>query len=73
MGEGREDEARHCNPSAAPGAPTGGTPTKLALSPDFADRIEAALTRDGIRPATHPPLPDLPRPAVTGPFWEGLL
>ncbi|MCF7201111.1 NAD(P)/FAD-dependent oxidoreductase [Pseudomonas oligotrophica] len=50
-----------------------GWPTKLALSPDFADRIEAALTRDGIRPATHPPLPDLPRPAVTGPFWEGLL
>lgn len=50
-----------------------GWPTKLALSPDFADRVQAALTRDGIQPQQHSPLPDLPRPAVTGPFWEGLL
>lgn len=50
-----------------------GWPTKLALSPDFADRVETALTRDGIRPQQQPPLPELPRPAVTGPFWEGLL
>ncbi len=50
-----------------------GWPTKLALSPDFADRVEAALARDGIRPQGYPPLPELPRPAITGPFWEGLL
>lgn len=50
-----------------------GWPTKLALSPDFADRVEAALTRDGIQPQPHQPLPELPRPAITGPFWEGLV
>ncbi|MCQ4315472.1 FAD-dependent oxidoreductase [Stutzerimonas zhaodongensis] len=50
-----------------------GWPTKLALSPDFADRVEAALTRDGIEPQSHQPLPELPRPAITGPFWEGLV
>lgn len=50
-----------------------GWPTKLALSPDFADRVQAALIRDGIHPQQHSPLPALPRPAVTGPFWEGLL
>lgn len=50
-----------------------GWPTKLALSPDFADRVEAALARDGIRPAVHAALPALPRPPITGPFWEGLL
>lgn len=50
-----------------------GWPTKLALSPDFADRVQAALIRDGIHPRQYSPLPELPRPAVTGPFWEGLL
>lgn len=50
-----------------------GWPTKLALSPDFADRVQAALIRDGIHPQQYSPLPALPRPAVTGPFWEGLL
>lgn len=50
-----------------------GWPTKLALSPDFADRALAALDRDGIRPGPCPTLPELPRPAITGPFWEGLL
>ena len=50
-----------------------GWPTKLALSPDFSDRVEAALARDGIRPGQHPALPELPRPRLTGPFWEGLL
>ncbi|WP_312929908.1 FAD-dependent oxidoreductase, partial [Stutzerimonas nitrititolerans] len=50
-----------------------GWPTKLALSPDFADRVLAALERDGVRPQRQPPLPPLPRPAITGPFWEGLL
>ena len=50
-----------------------GWPTKLALSPDFSDRVEAALARDGIRPGQYPALPELPRPPLTGPFWEGLL
>ncbi|MEW6174515.1 MAG: FAD-dependent oxidoreductase [Pseudomonadota bacterium] len=50
-----------------------GWPTKLALSPDLSDRVEAALARDGIRPGQHPALPELPRPPLTGPFWEGLL
>lgn len=50
-----------------------GWPTKLALAPDFADRVQAALTRDGIHPRPHPALPDLPHPPVTGPFWTGLL
>ncbi len=50
-----------------------GWPTKLALSPDFADRVEAALSRDGIQPGTPVQLPELPRPPVSGPFWEGLL
>lgn len=50
-----------------------GWPTKLALSPDFADRVEAALVRDGIQPQHLAPLPELPRPAITGPFWEGLV
>lgn len=50
-----------------------GWPTKLALSPDFADRVEAALARGNIHPQPHPPLPALPRPAITAPFWEGLL
>ena len=50
-----------------------GWPTKLALSPDFTDRVEAALIRDGIQPHPLTPLPELPRPAITGPFWEGLV
>ncbi|EXF45340.1 FAD-binding oxidoreductase [Pseudomonas sp. BAY1663] len=50
-----------------------GWPTKLALSPDFSDRVEAALARDGIRPGEHPAPPPLPRPALSKPFWEGLL
>jgi len=49
-----------------------GWPTKLALAPDFADRVLAALTRDGIRPGNHAPLPALPRPAVAPPAWEEL-
>ncbi|MGE4407949.1 NAD(P)/FAD-dependent oxidoreductase [Pseudomonas sp.] len=50
-----------------------GWPTKLALSPDFSDRVEAALARDGIRPGKHPALPQLPHPALSKAFWEGLL
>lgn len=50
-----------------------GWPTKLALAPDFADRVLAALARDGIQPGAHPPLPELPRPALARPIWETLL
>lgn len=47
-----------------------GWPTKLALAPDFADRVVAALQRDGIAPRHHAPLPVLPRPTVARPVWE---
>nr|WP_298142527.1 FAD-dependent oxidoreductase [uncultured Pseudomonas sp.] len=49
-----------------------GWPTKLALAPDFADRVLAALDRDGIQPASHGPLPPLPRPAIAPAIWEEL-
>jgi len=49
-----------------------GWPTKLALAPDFADRVVAAFQRDGIVPQQHAPLPELPRPAVARPAWEEL-
>ncbi|HUE92039.1 NAD(P)/FAD-dependent oxidoreductase [Pseudomonas sp.] len=49
-----------------------GWPTKLALAPDFADRVLAALARDAIQPASHTPLPALPRPAVALAAWEEL-
>ncbi|MGQ7959651.1 NAD(P)/FAD-dependent oxidoreductase [Pseudomonas sp. SP16.1] len=50
-----------------------GWPTKLALAPDFADRVLAALDRDGVQPGRHAPLPQLPRPPVAPPAWEELL
>jgi len=50
-----------------------GWPTKLALAPDFADRVLAALERDGIQPGQHPALPDLPRPPQARPVWDELL
>ncbi|MDH0647994.1 FAD-dependent oxidoreductase [Pseudomonas sp. GD03858] len=50
-----------------------GWPTKLALAPDFADRVLASFERDGIRPASQPNLADLPRPALAIPAWEQLL
>ncbi|TLX58039.1 FAD-dependent oxidoreductase [Stutzerimonas nosocomialis] len=50
-----------------------GWPTKLALAPDFSDRVEAALRNDGIHPLPHAPLPTLPRPPLARPFWEELL
>ena len=34
-----------------------GWPTKLALAPDFADRVIASLARDGIQPGPAAPLP----------------
>ncbi|MFI7867072.1 NAD(P)/FAD-dependent oxidoreductase [Ectopseudomonas khazarica] len=50
-----------------------GWPTKLALAPDFADRVLATLQRDGVTPAYHGSLPELPRPALGQPVWETLL
>lgn len=50
-----------------------GWPTKLALAPDFADRVEAALRRDGIQPGQPQPLPELPRPPLAQAAWESLL
>ena len=50
-----------------------GWPTKLALAPDFADRVIAALERDGVRPTQSAPLPELPRPSLAQPVWEELL
>ena len=49
-----------------------GWPTKLALAPDFADRVLAALNRDGIQPHAHAALPALPRPSVAAAAWEEL-
>ncbi|MDZ3994047.1 NAD(P)/FAD-dependent oxidoreductase [Pseudomonas sp. Teo4] len=50
-----------------------GWPTKLALAPDFTDRVLASLDRDGIRPSAQPALDGLPRPALGVPAWEQLL
>jgi glycerol-3-phosphate dehydrogenase len=50
-----------------------GWPTKLALAPDFADRVLAALARDGIRPGPPSTRPELPHPPLGQPFWETLL
>ena len=50
-----------------------GWPTKLALSPDFADRVIASLQRDGIQPGARAPLPTLPHPPLASPVWEELL
>ena len=50
-----------------------GWPTKLALSPDFSDRVCSALTRDGIKPGLKAGLSELPRPPLAQPVWETLL
>ena len=50
-----------------------GWPTKLALAPDFADRVLKSLDRDSIKPAAHPDLSGLPRPSIGTPAWEQLL
>jgi hypothetical protein len=50
-----------------------GWPTKLALAPDFADRVINALERDGIKPSATQMLPELPKPAIAQPAWEQLL
>jgi glycerol-3-phosphate dehydrogenase len=50
-----------------------GWPTKLALAPDFAERVITALRRAAIAPGTASPLPELPRPALGQTPWEQLL
>lgn len=50
-----------------------GWPTKLALAPDFADRVLAALSHDEIHPTPQPPLEGLPRPPLAVPVWDQLL
>ena len=50
-----------------------GWPTKLALAPDFADRVLASLSNDGIHPTPQPALTDLPRPPLATPVWDQLL
>ena len=50
-----------------------GWPTKLALAPDFSDRVIHALEQDGIKPGNVPALPDFPRPPLGKTAWEQLL
>lgn len=51
-----------------------GWPTKLALAPDFADRVLAALSRDNIHPLQQKPVvTDLPKPPLAKPVWDVLL
>ena len=50
-----------------------GWPTKLALAPDFSDRVLQALAQDGIKPGNAPALPELPRPPLGQTPWEQLL
>ncbi|MBA1319048.1 FAD-dependent oxidoreductase [Pseudomonas monteilii] len=50
-----------------------GWPTKLALAPDFSDRVISHLERDGIRPQAQADLAGLPRPPLGVPAWEQLL
>ncbi|MFJ4258814.1 NAD(P)/FAD-dependent oxidoreductase [Pseudomonas monteilii] len=50
-----------------------GWPTKLALAPDFSDRVISHLERDGIRPQAQADLAGLPRPPLGIPAWEQLL
>ncbi|MDB6048664.1 MAG: oxidoreductase, FAD-binding [Pseudomonas sp.] len=50
-----------------------GWPTKLALAPDFADRVLAALARDGVHPTPQPRLLGLPKPPMAIPVWDQLL
>ena len=50
-----------------------GWPTKLALAPDFADRVISALENDGIKPGNVPALPEFARPPLGETAWEQLL
>ena len=49
-----------------------GWPTKLALAPDFSDRVLTALQRDGIQPSAPQSYAGLPRPSLAQPIWETL-
>lgn len=50
-----------------------GWPTKLALAPDFSDRVLAALARDAIQASgIASQRPALPTPPLAAPFWEQL-
>ncbi len=50
-----------------------GWPTKLALAPDFSDRVITALHNDGIQPGNAPVLPEFVRPPLAQTPWEQLL
>jgi glycerol-3-phosphate dehydrogenase len=50
-----------------------GWPTKLALAPDFAERVIRALQRDAIAPGAPSAVPELPRPVLGQTPWEQLL
>ncbi|WP_122210599.1 FAD-binding oxidoreductase [Pseudomonas viridiflava] len=50
-----------------------GWPTKLALAPDFADRVLSVLSKEGIHPTPQPPLADVPKPPLAVPVWDQLL
>ena len=50
-----------------------GWPTKLALAPDFADRVLSALSREGIHPTPQPALANVPKPPIAVPVWDQLL
>ncbi|SQF94665.1 oxidoreductase, FAD-binding [Paucimonas lemoignei] len=50
-----------------------GWPTKLALAPDFSDRVLAALSYDEVHPTPQPSLKGLPTPPMAIPAWDELL
>ncbi|MEE4089281.1 NAD(P)/FAD-dependent oxidoreductase [Pseudomonas viridiflava] len=50
-----------------------GWPTKLALAPDFADRVLSVLSREGIHPTPQPALANAPKPPIAVPVWDQLL
>ncbi len=56
----------------AQGALVIGWPTKLALAPDFSDRVLKLFERDAIQPSATRSYADLPRPSVAAPIWETL-
>ncbi|MEQ4220409.1 MULTISPECIES: NAD(P)/FAD-dependent oxidoreductase [Pseudomonas syringae group] len=50
-----------------------GWPTKLALAPDFADRVLSVLSREGIHPTPQLALANVPKPPIAVPVWDQLL
>ncbi|MEE4070810.1 NAD(P)/FAD-dependent oxidoreductase [Pseudomonas viridiflava] len=50
-----------------------GWPTKLALAPDFADRVLSVLSREGIHPTPQPALANVPKPPIAVPVWDQLM